>query len=137
MNKVALHTFGSFDSGNHPSEETQPERFYHGFVPGMVVNLADRYKVRSNRERGKYEPCSYGRYDVMIEPLDKTKKAFIFEFKVLDADDDEEAFGDTLASAHRQIDEKNYEAELVAEGFAPEQVRKYGFAFRGEECLIG
>ena len=131
MNKVALHTFSSFDSGNHPSEETQPERFYHGFVLGMVVNLADRYKVRSNRESG------YGRYDVMIEPLDKTEKAFIFEFKVLDADDEEETLADTLANARRQIDEKNYEAELIAEGFAPEQIRKYGFAFKGKECLIG
>ena len=131
MNKVALHTFSSFDSGNHPSVETQPERFYHGFVLGMVVNLADRYKVRSNRESG------YGRYDVMIEPLDKTKKAFIFEFKVLDADDEEKTLEDTLANAHKQIEEKNYEAELIAEGFAPRQVRKYGFAFRGKECLIG
>lgn len=131
MNKVALQTFSSFDSGNHPSEETQPERFYHGFVLGMVVNLADRYKVRSNRESG------YGRYDVMIEPLDKTEKAFIFEFKVLDADDEEKTLADTLANARRQIDEKNYEAELIAEGFAPEQIRKYEFAFRGKECLIG
>ena len=131
MNKVALQTFSSFDSGNHPSEETQPERFYHGFVLGMVVNLADRYKVRSNRESG------YGRYDVLIEPLDKTEKAFIFEFKVLDADDEEKTLADTLANARGQIDEKNYEAELIAEGFAPEQIRKYGFAFRGKECLIG
>ena len=84
MNKVALHTFSSFDSGNKPSDDAEPERFYHGFVLGMVVNLADTYKVRSNRESG------YGRYDVMIEPLDKTGKAFIFEFKVLDPDEDEE-----------------------------------------------
>lgn len=131
MNKVALNTFSSFDSGNHPSGETQPERFYHGFVLGMVVNLADRYKIRSNRESG------YGRYDVMIEPLDKTKKAFIFEFKVLDADDDETTLEDTLANAHKQIEEKKYEAELAADGFAPEQIRKYGFAFKGKECLIG
>ena len=131
MNKIALETFSSFDSGNKPSEETHPERFYHGFVLGMIVNLADRYKIRSNRESG------YGRYDVMIEPLDKSQKAFIFEFKVLDADDDESALEDTLANAHRQIEEKKYETELVAEGFAPEQIRKYGFAFRGRECLIG
>ena len=75
MNKVALNTFSSFDSGNKPSEQTEPERFYHGFVLGMVVNLADSYKVRSNRESG------FGRYDVMIEPHDKTKKAFIIELK--------------------------------------------------------
>ena len=95
------------------------------------MNLADTYKVRSNRESG------YGRYDVMIEPLDKTGKAFIFEFKVLDPDEDEETLEDTIANAHRQIQEKKYEAELIAAGFLPKQIRKYGFAFRGKECLIG
>ena len=131
MNKVALHTFSSFDSGNKPSDDAEPERFYHGFVLGMVVNLADTYKVRSNRESG------YGRYDVMIEPLDKTGKAFIFVFIVLDPDEDEETLEDTIANAHRQIQEKKYEAELIAAGFLPKQIRKYGFAFRGKECLIG
>ena len=137
MNKVALNTFSSFDSGNKPSEQTEPERFYHGFVLGMVVNMADTYIVRSNRERGQYEPCSYGRYDVMLEPVDKSGKSFIFEFKVLDPDEDEETLEDTLAAAHRQIAEKRYETELVSRGFAPEKIRKYGFAFRGRECLIG
>lgn len=131
MNKVALNTFSSFDSGNKPSDQTEPERFYHGFVLGMIVNLSDTYKVRSNRESG------FGRYDVMIEPLDKTKKAYILEFKVLDSDEDEETLEDTLANAHAQIEEKQYEAELISSGYLPEQIRKYGFAFRGKECLIG
>ncbi|MDE7274500.1 MAG: ATP-binding protein, partial [Lachnospiraceae bacterium] len=131
MNKVALETFSSFDSGNKPSDETHPERFYHGFVLGMVVNLASRYKVISNRESG------YGRYDVMIKPLDRSDKAFIFEFKVMDADDDEDTLEDTLANALAQIEEKQYETALIAEGFAPERIRKYGFAFKGKKCLIG
>ncbi len=131
MNKMALNTFSFFDSGNKPSEETEPERFYHGFVLGMVVDLADRYTVRSNRESG------YGRYDVMIKPLDKQEKAFIFEFKVLNRDDDETVLEDTVANALRQIEQKEYAAELAAEGFAPEKIRKYGFAFEGKRCLIG
>lgn len=131
MNKVALCTFSSFDSGNKPSKQAEPERFYHGFVLGMVVNLSDAYKIRSNRESG------FGRYDVMLEPLDKKEKAFIFEFKVQDADEDEVTLEDTLANAHAQIEEKQYEAELKAEGFLPEQIRKYGFAFKGKTCLIG
>ena len=131
MNKVALNTFSSFDSANTLSKQAEPKRFYHGFVLGMVVDLAGRYKIRSNRESG------YGRYDVMIVPLDKTGKAFIFEFKVLNADDDEEKLEDTLANAHRQIEEKQYEAELLSEGFTPEQIRKYGFAFQGKKVLIG
>ena len=131
MNKVALDTFSSFDSGNKPSTQAEPERFYHGFVLGMVVDLAGTYKIRSNRESG------YGRYDVMMEPLDKAGKAFIFEFKVQDADEDEDTLEDTLANAHAQIEEKKYEAELLANGFSKEQIRKYGFAFKGKECLIG
>lgn len=131
MNKVALNTFSSFDSGNKPSDQAEPERFYHGFVLGMVVNLSGTYKVRSNRESG------FGLYDVMIEPLDKTKKAFILEFKVLDPDEDEQTLADTLANAHTQIEEKQYETELIASGFIPGQIRKYGFAFKGKECLIG
>ena len=131
MNKIALNTFSAFDAGNKPSEETEPEKFYHGFVLGMIVNLADRYKVTSNSESG------YGRYDVMIEPFDKNKKAYIFEFKVLDEDDDEEKLEDTVANALAQIEEKQYEAVLIADGFALENIRKYGFAFQGKKCLIG
>ena len=131
MNKVALDTFSSFDSGNKPSDQTEPERFYHGFVLGMVVDLAGTYKIRSNRESG------YGRYDVMMEPLDKEGKAFIFEFKVQDADEDEKTLEDTLANAHAQIEDKQYEAELLANGFVKGQIRKYGLAFKGKECLIG
>jgi len=131
MNKVALHTFSFFDSGNKPSQETEPERFYHGFVLGMVVNLADTYKIRSNRESG------YGRYDVMLEPLDRNGKAFIFEFKVQNPYEDEASLGDTLANAHAQIEKMQYEAELISEGFAPDRIRKYGFAFQGKTCLIG
>lgn len=131
MNKVALNTFSTFDTGTKPSKQAEPERFYHGFVLGMVVNLSDTYRVRSNRESG------FGRYDVMLEPYDKTKKAFIFEFKVLDPDEDEVTLEDTLASAHRQMNEKQYEAELITQGFNPQQIRKYGFAFQGKECLIG
>ncbi|EOS33790.1 hypothetical protein C804_02017 [Lachnospiraceae bacterium A4] len=131
MNKVALNTFSFFDSGTRPSQGAAPERFYHGFVLGMVIDLADRYKVCSNRESG------YGRYDVLLKPLDKREKAFIFEFKVLDPDENELTLEDTLANAHAQIEEKQYAAELAAEGFAPAQLRKYRFAFQGKKCLIG
>ena len=124
MNKVALQTFSSFDSGNKPSDQTEPERFYHGFVLGMIMNLSNTYRIRSNRESG------YGRYDVMMIPLKKKKKVFIFEFKVLDSDENEITLEDTLANAHIQIDEKQYEAELISEGFMPQQIRKYGFAFQ-------
>ena len=71
MNEVALATFNSFDTGRHPSEKSQPERFYHGFVLGLLVELRDRYEVKSNRESG------YGRYDVMLIPRETPDQAII------------------------------------------------------------
>ena len=130
MNQVALQTFSYFDAGTRPSETGQPENFYHGFVLGLLVELSGEYTVTSNRESG------YGRYDVVIEPLDRHKNAFIFEFKVHDAEE-EKTLADTVASAHQQIEEKQYEVLLLAEGFAEENIRKYGFAFEGKKVLIG
>ena len=130
MNDVALATFSSFDTGTHPSEKTQPERFYHGFVLGLLVELRDRYMVHSNRESG------YGRYDVMMIPKRKKDPAMILEFKVRDQDA-EETLQDTVAAALKQIQEKRYDAELLAQGIEEKQIYHYGFAFEGKKVVIG
>lgn len=129
MNRVALATFSYFDSGTKPSAETQPERFYHGFVLGLAVELADRYIITSNRESG------FGRYDVMMEPKNDTDNAVIMEFKVRDAKE-EASLEDTAKAALKQIEEQQYEAALQNRGITGGRIRKYGFAFEGKEVLI-
>ncbi len=133
MNKVALSTFSFFDTGKHASESSEPERFYHGFVLGLIAEQTDEYEVRSNRESG------FGRYDVIMIPREgkaSKKPAIIMEFKVHDAES-EQSLEDTVKAALTQIEEKAYDAELLERGIAEENIRHYGFAFEGKKVLIG
>ena len=140
MNKVAMATFSYFDTGKSPSEEA-PERFYHGFVLGLMVELAERYVLTSNRESG------FGRYDVMLEPRGPGDVGIIMEFKVQDRTEEKE-LSDTVDAALKQIKEKEYETVLIEKGISREKIRSYGFSFCGKakpespehsqiQCLIG
>ena len=130
MNQVALQTFSSFDVGKKPSEHTEPERFYHGFVLGLVVDLADKYKITSNKESG------FGRYDVMMEPLAENLDGIIMEFKVRNPAKEKD-LEVSVQNALCQIRENKYDTELEARGISLERIRHYGFAFEGKKVLIG
>ena len=130
MNQVTEQTFSSFDTGKRPSGAAEPERFYHGFVLGLLAELRGRYILTSNRESG------FGRYDVMLEPLHEADDGILIEFKVF-RPEKERTLKDAVKSALDQIEEKRYAAVLEAKGIAPERIRRYGFAFEGKKVLIG
>ena len=130
MNRVSLNIFSSFDTGNRPSGK-DPERFYHGFVLGLMVDLQGRYSISSNRESG------FGRYDVILEPKNlKEDDAIILEFKVFNPRKEED-LEDTVNAALGQIEAKKYDIQLIARGVPRDRIRKYGFAFQGKNVLIG
>ncbi len=132
MNDVALKTFSSFDSGKHTSEKKAPENFFHGFVLGLMVDQTKNYIINSNRESG------YGRYDIILEPVDKENIKYpgiVIEFKVINPKK-ENSLEETVAAALKQIEEKNYDEELVKRGVKKENIHHYGFAFKGKEVLI-
>ena len=131
MNKVALKTISYFDTGNVPSDE-EPERFFHGFVLGLMVDQSENYIITSNRESG------FGRYDIMLEPKDKQTQKYpgiVIEFKVINPRK-ENSLEETVEAALKQIEEKNYDAELINRGVNKENIHHYGFAFKSKEVLI-
>ena len=131
INRIALETFSFFDTGKGPSASAEPERFYHGFVLGLMVDLQDNYHISSNRESG------FGRYDIMLEPVEIGQSdAIILEFKVIDPESEAD-LNETVKNALEQIRHKQYDAQLLARGFRADQIRAYGFAFQGKQVLIG
>ena len=130
MNRISSETFSYFDTGKRASGIAEPERFYHGFVLGLMVGLENRYIITSNRESG------FGRYDIVLEPKEKGLNACVIEFKVYNPRRDK-TLEDTVKAALRQIEDKNYKADLRKKAIPEEKIKAYGFAFEGKNVLIG
>ena len=131
MNRITISTFSYFDVGGGNGDDLGPERFYHGFVLGLIAEHEEAYEIRSNRESG------FGRYDIMMIPQDYEKyPAIVMEFKVCSRMK-KETLEEAVQSALAQIDEKKYDAELLACGIPADRIRHYGFAFEGKKVLIG
>lgn len=133
MNQISMATFSYFDMSGKEDGSGAPERFYHGFVLGLIVDQTDQYEICSNRESG------FGRYDVMMiprKPGNRRCPAIIMEFKVHNSKK-EETLEETVDHALDQIEAMNYDAQLFARGFERKEIRHYGFAFEGKKVLIG
>ena len=131
MQEVVSATISSFDTGKKPSKRKQPERFYHGLVLGLLVELRGQYDLISNGESG------FGRYDIMLIPLKPQLKGIIIEFKVREEDEGEKDLSATVLEALKQIEEKQYDIRLLERGVRPEEIVHYGFAFEGKKVRIG
>lgn len=125
LERTIRDTFSYFDTSGK-----EPERFYHGFVLGLIVTLSDRFIIRSNRESG------LGRFDVMLEPINPASHhAIILEFKV-HRPKKESSLAETARAALEQIEDRQYVAELISHGIDSSNIYKYGIAFKGKEIWI-
>lgn len=135
INEVTLNVFSSFDVAGKDESRIRPENFYHGFVLGLMAGQRNNYIIKSNRESG------FGRYDVMMIPKHSTNEAgkklpaIVLEFKVKKSS--EKNLEEAVQAAHKQIEEKRYDEEILTLGIEKERIRHYGFAFEGKKVLIG
>ena len=101
------------------------EAFYHGLIMGMGLYLEGEYITKSNIESG------LGRYDFLIEPKNKSKRAFIMEFKSTDS---VEKLEEVSKEALQQIEDKKYDISLKQNGI--KEITYIGIAFCGKQIKI-
>jgi hypothetical protein len=111
----------------HDTAGKKPESIYHAFVLGLLINLSDRYHIRSNRESG------YGRYDVLMIPRQNSAPGFIFEFKKIDRPDDKDESA-AMQSALQQIKDRQYATELQAQGV--KRIWGVGIVVEGKQVWV-
>ena len=110
LNAVSYHDIGT------------EEKPYHNLLLGMILSLDMQYNIMSNDEIG------HGRADLVLEPLDKRKAGFVFEFKAAKRESDFERLG---KEALEQIKEKNYIHKMKENGV--KEIILVGMVFLGKE----
>ena len=128
MEDIAEYSMSYFDTAKNKGKHA-PENFYHGLVLGLIVSMRKEYRIVSNQESGE------GRYDIAIYPFDKTKDAYILEFKVLN-EHREKTVQETAQNALKQIQTRNYESDLLAYGIPADHIYKLGFGFLGKKVWV-
>ena len=101
------------------------EAFYHGLIMGMGLYLEGEYITKSNIESG------LGRYDFLVEPKNKNKRAYIMEFKSTDS---LEKLEEISKEALKQIEDKKYDISLKQSGI--KEITYMGIAFCGKQIKI-
>ena len=125
LNSLSQSIFSFFDTNS-----LNPERFYHGFVLGLLVSLKDRYIITSNRESG------FGRYDVVLEPRNRLKdEAFILEFKAK-SPEVSASLEEVAEAGLKQIAEKAYAQDLMHRGLAQNRIHAVAIAFSGKTACV-
>lgn len=113
LENIMLNSVSCFDFNSNSKES-----HYHVFILGMLLGLRRRYYIHSNREGGR------GRYDLVVEPMDKRKNGLVIEFKVAKEKEElEKASEEALA----QIEEKRYYEGLRDRGV--ERIILVGISF--------
>ena len=103
------------------------EGFYHGMVLGLVASLSSKYYIRSNREAGE------GRFDLQLEPKDRTLPGILMEFKAVSASE-KEKLPDLAEEALSQTEDKEYQRDLEERGVT--DIVRYGIAFSGKDVEV-
>ncbi|WP_337742520.1 AAA family ATPase [Fusobacterium gonidiaformans] len=119
LQMIVMNSFSYFDI------TMEDEKVYHVFMIGLLSVLQEQYYIHSNRESG------YGRYDISIEPKDKTKSGFILEFKTAKSKEELEK---RAREAFLQIEEKQYDVEMKERGIV--DIVKLGIAFCGKTLKV-
>ena len=103
------------------------EGFYHGMVLGLMASLSSKYFIRSDRESGE------GRFDLQLEPKDKTLPGILMEFKAVSASENDK-LSELAEEALAQTKDKKYQMDLEDRGVS--DIVRYGIAFSGKNVEV-